>query len=251
MKKLSTTLLTTFLFLFISTTTTSAQPLQQMSLIGAWGKEDNNLKYVLIFTEDVFSLSSYNIVEKKFNFSVGGKYSQSRTTITLQYEWNSKDSTQAGVAQKVALVLKKGKLQIENLADGLEKLEENDKGELSGSWIISGSYVNNVVSKRANPFYPRRTMKVLSGNYFHWISYNVVTNKFFDAGGGTYTSDNGKYAETIEYFTKTTASIGKKLDFEFSIENGDWRHKGQKSTGGPLDECWTKRKLIEEKFIKK
>jgi hypothetical protein len=78
-----------------------------------------------------------------------------------------------------------------------------------------------------------------------------VTKKFFDAGGGTQTTQNGKYTENIEYFTKTTQSIGKSLSFAYSIIDGDWRHQGQKSTGGPLDECWTKRKIIEEKFTKK
>ena len=75
--------------------------------------------------------------------------------------------------------------------------------------------------------------------------------QFFDAGGGTQTAVNGKYVETIEYFTKTSQSIGKSVEFSYSVLDGDWRHKGQKSTGGPLDECWTKRKLIEEKFGKK
>ena len=75
-----------------------------------------------------------------------------------------------------------------------------------------------------------------------------VTKKFFDAGGGTQTTQNGKYTENIEYFTKTTQSIGKSLSFGYTIIDGDWRHQGQKSTGGQLDECWTKRKIIEEKF---
>jgi len=83
------------------------------------------------------------------------------------------------------------------------------------------------------------------------VSYNVMTRKFFDAGGGTQTSVNGKYVENIEYFTKTAQSVGKSVEFSYSVLDGDWRHKGQKSTGGPLDECWTKRKLIEEKFAKK
>ena len=94
-------------------------------------------------------------------------------------------------------------------------------------------------------------MKIISGKYFQWVSYNVVTKKFFDAGGGTQTTQNGKYTENIEYFTKTTQSIGKSLSFGYTLIDGDWRHQGQKSTGGPLDECWTKRKIIEEKFTEK
>jgi hypothetical protein len=128
---------------------------------------------------------------------------------------------------------------------------DNLSGDLFGAWIISGNYLNDVVSRRANPFFPRRTMKIISGKHFQWVSYNVVTRKFFDAGGGTQTTVNGKYVEDIEYFTKTAKSVGKSVEFSYSVLDGDWRHKGQKSTGGPLDECWTKRNLIEEKFAKK
>jgi hypothetical protein len=115
-----------------------------------------------------------------------------------------------------------------------------------GAWVITGNYNNDVVSKRANPFFPRRTMKVLSGKYFHWIAYNVNSKTFMNAGGGTYTTNNGKYTENIEFFTKTPGSIGKSLVFDYSFVDGDWRHKGQKSIGGALDECWSKRETLEQ-----
>ena len=88
-------------------------------------------------------------------------------------------------------------------------------------------------------------MKVLSGKYFQWIAYNVVTKQFFDTGCGTYTTENGKYTETIHFFTKTAASVGKVLAFDYSFVNGDWRHKGLKSTGGMMDECWSRRETLE------
>ena len=115
-----------------------------------------------------------------------------------------------------------------------------------GAWVITGNFTDDKVSKRANPFYPRRTMKVLSGKYFHWIAYNVADKTFLNAGGGTYTTNNGKYTENIEFFTKTPESIGKSLTFDYSFVNGDWRHKGQKSTGGSMDECWSKRETLEK-----
>lgn len=52
--------------------------------------------------------------------------------------------------------------------------------------------------------------------------------------------------ETIEFFTKTAESVGKSLAFDYSFVNGDWRHKGQKSTGGSMDECWSKRETLKK-----
>lgn len=67
-----------------------------------------------------------------------------------------------------------------------------------------------------------------------------------NAGGGTYTNANGKYTENIEFFTKTPESVGKTLVFDYSFVNDDWRHKGEKSTGGPMDECWSRRETLEK-----
>ena len=61
---------------------------------------------------------------------------------------------------------------------------------------------------------------------------------------GTYTTTpDGYYAESIQFFTKAVTSTGKRVEFNYSFQDGDWCHKGQKSTGGPLDECWTPRKF--------
>jgi hypothetical protein len=32
----------------------------------------------------------------------------------------------------------------------------------------------------------------------------------------------------------------------YSFVDGDWRHKGVKSTGGPMDECWSRRATLEK-----
>jgi len=241
-----------FASLFVTSFTVHVQGQSTNNLIGAWGKEENNVKTLVIFTDNIISVANYSLVDKKFNFSWGGSYSFKNKNLQLSYEWNSQDSLLVNTTVELSFVLKKnGHLYLGKLLSDLKRLDEGVSGDLFGAWIISGNYSNDVVSRRANPFLPRRTMKIISGKHFQWVSYNVVTRKFFDAGGGTQSSVNGKYVENIEYFTKTAQSVGKSVEFSYSVLEGDWRHKGQKSTGGPLDECWTKRALIEEKFAKK
>ena len=238
--------------LFVTSFNVHVQGQSTNNIMGAWGKEENNVKTLVIFTDNIISVASYSLVDKKFNFSWGGTYSFKNKNLQLSYEWNSQDSLLVNTTADLSFVLKKnGHLSLGKLLSDLKRLDEGVSGDLFGAWIISGNYSNDVVSRRANPFLPRRTMKIISGKYFQWVSYNVVTRKFFDAGGGTQSSVNGKYIENIEYFTKTAQSVGKSVEFSYSVLEGDWRHKGQKSTGGPLDECWTKRALIEEKFAKK
>ena len=215
-------------------------------IIGAWGSGPDENRTVMINTDKVFSVANYDLTGKKFISSYGGTWRVEGNKLIKNIEWNSKDSMQVGKEISEDVQITNGKLVVKQTNDTWNRLDDGKPGALMGAWIITGNYSDDKVSKRPNPFYPRRTMKVLSGKYFHWIAYNVVTKTFMNAGGGTYTTENGKYTEKIEFFTKTSESVGKSLSFDYSFVNGDWRHKGQKSTGGPMDECWSKRESLEK-----
>lgn len=224
--------------------TSFTNPIEPKDIIGAWGYGNPENRTVMINTEKVFSVATYDLPGKKLISSYGGVWRIDGNSLVKKIEWHSKDSAQVGKEFKEPIEIKGGKLI--NKDETWTRLDDGKPGALMGAWVITGNYRNDSVSKRASPFYPRRTMKVLSGKYFHWIAYNVVTKSFMNAGGGTYTTENGKYTENIEFFTKTPESVGKKLTFDYSFVNGDWRHKGEKSTGGAMDECWTKREQLEK-----
>ncbi|HMF73190.1 MAG TPA: hypothetical protein VK616_17040 [Flavitalea sp.] len=243
MKKITitiTAMLSVFLYSF------KEKNIDTNDLIGAWGYGSASNRTVMINTDKVFSVATYSIADKKLINSYGGTWRLDKSKLIRKIEWNSADSTQVGKEITDNVEIKVNKLKIGSSGSDHVKLDDGKPGALMGAWIITGNYRNDSVSKRPNPFYPRRTMKVLSGKYFHWIAYNVVSKSFMNAGGGSYTTDNGKYTETIEFFTKTSESVGKKLIFDYSFVNGDWRHKGQKSTGGAMDECWSKRETLEK-----
>ena len=218
-----------------------------VSLNGAWGYGTAENRTVLIFSGNVFAVANYDVPGKKMISSYGGTWQLDGNKLVRKIEWNSKDSMQVGTEISGDIKLAGTSLSINPSKEKWERLDDGGPGELAGVWVITGNYTNDKVSKRGSPFYPRRTMKVLSGKYFHWIAYNVATKQFLNAGGGSYTTANGKYTENIEFFTKTAESVGKSLVFDYSFVDGDWRHRGQKSTGGAMDECWTKRELLEKK----
>ena len=215
-------------------------------ITGAWGYGPAENRTVMINTDRVFSVATYDLPGKRFISSYGGTWRVEGRRIIKNIEWNSTDSQQVGKEITEDVEITGGKLVSKQTKQIWNRLDDGKPGELMGAWIITGSFSDDKVSKRGNPFYPRRTMKVLFGKYFHWIAYNIATKSFMNAGGGTYTTANGKYAENIEFFTKTAESVGKTLVFDYSFVNGDWRHKGQKSTGGPMDECWSKRETVEK-----
>jgi hypothetical protein len=145
--------------------------------------------------------------------------------------------------KKITFQKKKGQIQLEQQV--FSQMDKGESGKMKGAWIIVGNFSGDVLSRRPNPFFPRRTMKIHTGNAFQWIAYNVQTKQFFGTGGGYYSTQGNTYTEEIVFFTKASSSIGKKLPFEFQIQDGIWRHKGQKSTGGPMDEAWSRRELLD------
>lgn len=217
-----------------------------VALTGAWGYGPADNRTVMIFSGNVFAVANYDVPGRKFISSYGGTWKMDGDKLVRKIEWNSKDSSSVGNEWKQDATATGNALTISGSNEKWSRLDDGGPGALAGVWIITGNFSNDKASKRSSPFYPRRTMKVLSGKYFHWIAYNVATKQFQNAGGGTYATDDGKYTENIEFFTKTAESVGKSLVFDYSFVDGDWRHKGQKSTGGAMDECWTKREVLEK-----
>jgi hypothetical protein len=220
--------------------------IDKTDFIGAWEYGPAEKHTVMIATDKVFSVATYDKPGRKFISSYGGTWRIEGNKIARIIEWNSADSTQVGKEISEEIEVTNNKLINKQTNETWNRVDDGKPGALMGAWVITGNYTDDKVSKRASPFFPRRTMKVLSGKRFHWIAYNVSTKSFMNAGGGTYTTENGKYTEHIEFFTKTAESVGKTLSFDYSFVNGDWRHKGQKSTGGTMDECWSKRETLEK-----
>ena len=164
---------------------TAFQPSATPTLNGAWGYGPADNRTVMICSGNVFSVATYDITGKKFSSSYGGTWQVNGNQLLQKIEWNSADSTTVGKAFTYPISVTTQELTIGK--QSWKKLDDGGPGELAGAWIITGTYNNDKVSKRASPFFPRRTMKVLSGRYFHWIAYHITNKQFINAGGGTYT----------------------------------------------------------------
>jgi len=113
----------------------------------------------------------------------------------------------------------------------------DESDALTGNWVITGRKRNGEI----NTMTPgdRRTVKILSGGRFQWIAFNSATKEFNGSGGGTYTAENGKYIENIEFFSRDASRVGASLDFEYEVKDGKWHHKGKSSKGDPIYEIWS------------
>lgn len=217
---------------------------QAADLTGAWqtGAPDNET--TLICSEKYFSVAIYDVRNKKFIGTYGGSYRTNGNRYTAIIEFNSMDAAQVGNEYDGEFSITQGKLMLEDGSGNREwkRLDDGTPGKLAGAWLITGRMRNGKMSTMTPG--ARRTMKILSGTRFQWIAYNVETREFSGTGGGTYTTRNGKYTENIEFFSRDNSRVGASLTFDFSLENGAWRHKGLSSKGDPIDEVWTKREKI-------
>lgn len=113
----------------------------------------------------------------------------------------------------------------------------DDSDDLAGNWVITGRQRDGEMN-RSTPG-ARRTIKILGGDRFQWVAFNSDTGEFFGTGGGTYTAEDGKYVEKIEFFSRDDSRVGANLDFDYKVKAGEWHHSGKSSKGDPMYEIWS------------
>jgi hypothetical protein len=218
--------------------------LSAQSVIGAWEaittKDGQQVKNIVIFSEFHQVSTWYNLNDGKFLETNGGLYRLDGNTMTETVEFNSANSESVGKSISFPIEVSGSTLKIDGKDIVWTRIDDGKPGDLQGAWLMSGRKRDGEIQKRDTSG-PRKTMKILSGKRFQWIAYNTETKEFLGTGGGTYTTLNGKYTESIEFFSRDQSRVGAKLEFDYQLKDGDWHHSGLSSKGEPLYEVWTKR----------
>lgn len=226
----------------------STQVLAQITsqqLVGAWETLNRENRIVMICTDQYFSAAVYHAKTGAYAGTCGGTFSITDNKFNEVHEFNTMDASLIGKQIQSRIELKDNKLLFVDERDNKtwKRVDNGTPGKLAGAWLITGRMEGGDKLSTITPG-ARRTMKILSGTRFQWIAYNVETKEFFGTGGGTYSTVDGKYTEKIEFFSRDNGRVGKTLQFDFSLPEGNWRHKGLSSKGDPIDEVWTKREKI-------
>lgn len=221
-----------------------AQTLNTEHLVGAWKKGSPENTIVWIVTDKYFAATVYDTKANKYIGTCGGKWWLDGNTFVELHEFNTLQPEYIGKELRSDAEMKNGELQLttNNEKETWTRVDDGTPGKLSGAWLITGRMVDGSMK----PMVPgaRKTMKILSGTRFQWIAYNVDTKEFFGTGGGAYTSNDGKYVEHIDFFSRDNSRAGMSLSFDFELVDGAWHHRGKSSKGDPIDEVWTRREKI-------
>ena len=215
------------------------------NIIGSWERihssnDGKELKSIVIFTESHQSISIIENKTGKLIHSNGGTWSLDGNTMTEVVEFDTDNPERVGSSVVFDIELNNNYLKIVGSDRKFFRNDDGGPGELNGAWLMSSRIRNGVMQKRETNR-PRKTMKILSGTRFQWIAYDTSKKTFIATGGGTYTTKNGIYTENIEFFSRDISRVGMKLEFEYSLKDGNWNHKGFSSRGKAINEIWTKR----------
>lgn len=216
-------------------------------LLEAWTSTlqvgDTTYTQVSIVDESYLSVSIYNQEKQLFLGTYGGKWSLEGDQLALSFEFNTGAPEAVGTTITSTINLEDGRVRFDDDQTSWERIDDGTPGDLAGAWLITGRVRDGEM--RSRQIGPRKTMKILSGTRFQWIAYNTETKEFRGTGGGTYTTIDGKYTETIEFFSRDGSRVGAVLPFDFSLQDGGWHHEGLSSKGQPIHEVWTLRTVLD------
>ena len=204
---------------------------------GAWKFQKGSVEQVLIFSDGYFMHTTFDRINKKLIESRGGAYKFSGNELAATIEFHTQDKDQIG--KQIAYNFKINNNKLRSDLSGKKAtwdLLDNGEGSMAGTWRISGRLQDDKVV--LIPPSARKTFKILTGTRFQWAAINAETKEFFGTGGGTYTFDNWKYNETIEFFSRDSSRIGVSLTFDGKRDGDLWHHSGMSSKGTPIYEIW-------------
>ena len=235
MKKIS--ILMFLLFSFVS--------MNGQKLVGAWeriytSENGQELKSIVIFSENYQTISTYELSSGKFISSNGGSWNLKANLMSETVEFDTENNERVGDKIEFEIELKENELSIVDSDMIFKRIDTGKPGKLQGAWLMSGR-VRDGKKQLRDVNRPRKTMKILSGTRFQWIAYNTETKQFMGTGGGTYTTINGEYMESIDFFSRDDSKAGIELKFDYDIIDNEWNHQGFSSKGDPLHEIWIRR----------
>lgn len=102
---------------------------------------------------------------------------------------------------------------------------------LAGAWRL--------INQNGKPVTDQEFVKIYQDNYFSFGVKNVSDNHFIGAGGGPFVYQDGKYSETLDFFTLDSSQVGTTTSYKLEWSNENLVLTGS-TKGGMLVETWEK-----------
>lgn len=212
------------------------------SLSGAWeklSKSDTDQKTIKLYSDAYFTSSTYLESTGEFVSATGGTYSLSNSDYIENYEINSNSRAVTGTYLNFDYEVENDTLYLSDKNSRNEevwvRIDTADK-ENATCWKIHQAFRDSKWLTIEDK--PRKTLKMLTDNYYQVLALNSQTGEFFGSSGGKWTQDDGRHHEIIQFFSKNPKMVGDRLSFKKEISEGLWKHDGKSSKGDYIQERW-------------
>lgn len=228
-----------YLSVFLFTSLCFAQSLEgSWKLVEQNGQRVTDKEVVRIYQDGYFAEGAKKTGSNEFLWAQGGEYEANDYTETLDFHTKNPEIVGEDLDPALNFMDGNDKIKIDNVKEvQIWERISKENNDLDGNWVITGRKRGGELNKMTPG--DRRTIKILGGDRFQWVAFNSATSEFFGTGGGTYSSNNGKYTENIEFFSRDNERVGASLEFEYELKDDEWHHSGNSSKGDPIYEIWS------------
>ncbi len=220
----------------------SLQLSKAQELKGAWQKIEQNTdeqKTIKFYSDFYFTSATYLESTGEFISASGGTYSLSNSDYIENYEIDSKSRAVTGTYLNFDFEIKNDTLNLQDKnsrnKEAWVKIDSSD-GEHVTCWKIHEVFRESRWQTIEDS--PRKTLKMLTDNYYQVLALNSQTGEFFGSSGGQWTFEDGKHHEIVQFFSKNPNMVGDTLSFKKEIKDSIWSHNGKSSEGEYIQERW-------------
>ncbi|MEZ0484043.1 membrane or secreted protein [Fibrella aquatica] len=210
---------------------------------GAWQLTDRSGQSTIV-TIVANYLMQTTYTANQFIATRGGAWKRNGGKLSITVEFDTKDSGRVGQVETYNIAINNRQLTLDGPAGKqvFSRLDEpTSSTPMAGLWRITGR-VNETGQRTTMQAGPRKTIKLLTRSRFQWAAINPQTKQFMGTGGGTYLKEGDQYTETIDFFSRDNSRVGRSLTFTVNLTGDDWQHTGKSSTGGVVNEVWSREK---------
>src|SRR5690606_9824127 len=188
------------LFLWFSMSVlASAQ--NQNSVEGAYLSKNGETYQLWLLVDGYSSMTTFK--DKEYISTSGGTYQLDNNKLTVSIEFNDQNNSEVGTKKIHSLNFENENFTDEN---GKVWVKQNKAQSLDGAWKISARMMDGKMTE-IHQKGERKTIKLLVGGYFQWFAIDPSQKSFSGTGGGTYTFENGKYTENIQFFSRDNSRV--------------------------------------------
>ncbi|WP_019039151.1 hypothetical protein [Psychroflexus tropicus] len=230
------------LFYLIIVMLINSSLMHSQTLNGAWEKvknHSNDQRTIKLYSDAYFTSSTYLGSTGEFVSASGGVYSLSSSDYIENYEINSESRAVTGTYLNFHYEVQNDTLYLSDKNSRNEevwvKIDTADKENVT-CWKIHQAFRDSKWLTIEDK--PRKTLKMLTDNYYQILALNSQTGEFFGSSGGKWTQDDDKHNEIIQFFSKNPEMVGDTLSFKKQISEGIWNHNGKSSKGEYIQERW-------------